>query len=81
MDKGRKLSEIMIIISVSVRIFVSLQPNFQIHNVMMQLVSSHGIVLLEREKPRPASSKNATLYVRRMSQGMKKATPTNNADI
>ena len=28
---------------------------------MMQLVSSHGIVLLEREKPRPASSKNATL--------------------
>jgi hypothetical protein len=48
---------------------------------MMQLVSSHGIVLLEREKPRPASSKNATLYVRRMSQGMKKATPTNNADI
>ena len=43
---------------------------------MMQLVSSHGIVLLEREKPRPASSKNATLYVRHMSQGMKKAITT-----
>ena len=38
----------------------------------MQLVSSNGTVLLEREKPRPSSSKNATLHVRRMSQGIKK---------
>ena len=39
---------------------------------MMQLVSSNGTVLLDREKSRLASSKNATLHVRRMSQGMKK---------
>lgn len=39
---------------------------------MMQLVSSNGSVLLEREKPRTRRASNSTLHVRRMSQGMKK---------
>ena len=38
----------------------------------MQLVSSNGTVLLEREKPSTKRAENSTLHVRRMSQGMKK---------
>ena len=51
---------------------VTLQPKFQTHNVMMQLVSSNGTVLLEREKPGTKRADNSTLHVRRMSQGIKK---------
>ena len=39
---------------------------------MMQLVSSNGTVLLEREKPSTKRANNSTLHVRRMSQGIKK---------
>lgn len=39
---------------------------------MMQLVSSNGTVLFEREKPHAKRANNSTLHVRRMSQGMKK---------
>ena len=39
---------------------------------MMQLVSSNGTVLLEREKPSTKRADNSTLHVRRMSQGIKK---------
>ena len=52
--------------------FVPLQQKFQTHNVMMQLVSSNGTVLLEREKPSTKRADNSTLHVRRMSQGIKK---------
>ena len=38
----------------------------------MQLVSSNGTVLLEREKPSTKRADNSTLHVRRMSQGIKK---------
>ena len=38
----------------------------------MQLVSSNGTVLLEREKPSTKRANNSTLHVRRMSKGMKK---------
>ena len=51
---------------------VPLPPKFQTHNVMMQLVSSNGTVLLEREKPSTKRADNSTLHVRRMSQGIKK---------
>ena len=46
--------------------------NYKSHSVMMQLVSSNGTVLLEREKPSTKRTNNSTLHVRRMSQGMKK---------
>ena len=49
-----------------------MQLNIQILNVMMQLVSSNGTVLLEREKPSTKRADNSTLHVRRMSQGIKK---------
>ncbi len=39
---------------------------------MMQLVSSNGTVLLEREKSYATRSKNSSLHVRRMSKGIKK---------
>ena len=52
--------------------FVTLPLKFQTHNVMMQLVSSNGTVLLEREKPSTKRADNSTLHVRRMSQGIKK---------
>lgn len=39
---------------------------------MMQLVSSNGTVLLEREKPCAKRMNKTTLHVRRMTQGMKK---------
>ena len=39
---------------------------------MMQLVSSNGTVILERQKPSKKRTNNSTLRVRRMSQGMKK---------
>ena len=51
---------------------VPLWPSIRIHNVMMQLVSSNGTVLLEREKSCATRSKNSSLHVRRMSKGMKK---------
>jgi hypothetical protein len=53
-------------------IFVPLQLNILPHNVMMQLVSINGTVLLEREKPSTKRANNSTLHVRRMSKGMKK---------
>ena len=46
--------------------------NYKTHNVMMQLVSSNGTVLLEREKLSTKRTNNSTLHVRRMTQGMKK---------
>ena len=42
--------------------------------MMMRLVSSNGIVLLEREKTRAKRANSLTLHVRRMSQGMNKTT-------
>ena len=42
--------------------------------MMMRLVSSNGIVLLEREKTHAKRTNSPTLHVRRMSQGMKKTT-------
>ena len=38
----------------------------------MQLVSSNGAVLLEREKPQASKISTSTLRAKRMSHGMKK---------
>lgn len=52
------------------RIFAA--ETFQIIIIMMQLVSSSGAVLLEREKPHTQRTHTSTLHVRSLSKGMKK---------
>ena len=52
--------------------FRTFAVKFQTHNVMMQLVSNSGAVLLEREKPCTQRTHTSTLHVRSLSKGMKK---------
>jgi len=52
--------------------FRTFAVKFQTHNVMMQLVSNSGTVLLEREKPCTQRTHTSTLHVRSLSKGMKK---------
>ena len=52
--------------------FHTFAAKFQTHNVMMQLVSDSGTVLLEREKPCTQGTHTSTLHVRSLSKGMKK---------